>query len=87
MGVFGIESTVKTTCITPPDQLVECRMGDIVNLRRARKRAERQAAEQRAAANRLLHGRGKTEREHVTARDAKDRRNLDGHRIETGDER
>ena len=50
-------------------------MGDIVNLRRARKRAERQLAEQKASANRLLHGRSKVERE------------LDRHRIETGDER
>ena len=62
-------------------------MGDIVNLRRARKKAERQAAERRAAANRLLHGRSKTERELETARGAKDRRDLDRHRIETGDER
>jgi hypothetical protein len=34
-------------------------MGDIVNLRRARKQAARQAAEQKAAANRALHGRSK----------------------------
>jgi len=62
-------------------------MGDIVNLGRARKRAARQAAEQRAATNRLLHGRSKAERNREAARDAKDRRDLDGHRIETGDER
>ena len=62
-------------------------MGDIVNLRRSRKKAERQAAERRAAANRLLHGRSKTERELETARGTKDRRDLDRHRIETGDER
>jgi hypothetical protein len=62
-------------------------MGDIVNLRRARKRAERQVAEREAAANRLLHGRSKAERDLASKRDAKARRDLDRHRIETGDER
>jgi hypothetical protein len=62
-------------------------MGDLVNLRRARKQAERRLAEQKASANRLLHGRSKAERELATKRDAKVRRDLDRHRIETGDER
>jgi uncharacterized protein DUF4169 len=62
-------------------------MGDIVNLRTARKRAKRQAAAQTAAANRLVHGRSKAARELTTARAAKNRRNLDGHRIGTGEER
>ena len=62
-------------------------MGDLVNLRRARKQAERELAEQKASANRLLHGRSKAERELATKRDAKVRRDLDRHRIETGDER
>jgi hypothetical protein len=62
-------------------------MGDIVNLRRARKQAERQLAERKASANRLLHGRSKTERELEIKRDAKAHRELDRHRIETGDER
>jgi Domain of unknown function (DUF4169) len=61
-------------------------MGDIINLRRARKQAARQAAERRAAANRLLHGRSKAERTLEAARGAKERRNLDRHRVETGDE-
>ena len=61
-------------------------MGDVVNLRRARKKAERQPAERIAAANRLLHGRSKAERDLEAARDAKARRDLDRHRIETGDE-
>ena len=34
-------------------------MGDVVNLRRARKKAQRELAERKAAANRLLHGRSK----------------------------
>jgi hypothetical protein len=62
-------------------------MGDIVNLRRARKQAERQLAERKASANRLLHGRSKAERELEARRDAKARRDLDRHRTETGDER
>jgi Domain of unknown function (DUF4169) len=61
-------------------------MGDIVNLRRARKNAKRLAAERNAAVNRLLHGRGKAERELEAARAAKARRDLDRQRIETGDE-
>jgi uncharacterized protein DUF4169 len=62
-------------------------MGDIVNLRRARKRAERELGERKAAANRLLHGRSKGERELESKREAKANRDLDHHRVETGDER
>ena len=62
-------------------------MGDVVNLRRARKQAERQLAERTASANRLRYGRSKAERELEADRDVKARRDLDGHRIETGDER
>jgi hypothetical protein len=62
-------------------------MGDVVNLRRARKRAERELAERKAAANRLLHGRSKAERELEAEREAKVRRDLDRHRVETGDDR
>jgi hypothetical protein len=61
-------------------------MGDIVNLRTARKRAGRQGAERTASANRLLHGRSKAERELEAKRKVKARRELDRHRIETGDE-
>jgi Domain of unknown function (DUF4169) len=62
-------------------------MGDIVNLRRVRKRAQRQAAEQKAAANRQLHGRSNTQRKIALSRNAKNSRDLDAHRIETGDEK
>jgi hypothetical protein len=62
-------------------------MGDVVNLRRARKRAERELGERKAAANRLLHGRSKAERELESKREAKANRDLDRHRVETGDER
>jgi hypothetical protein len=60
-------------------------MGDIVNLRRMRKRLKRQQHEREAAANRLLQGRSKAERELADKRTAKARRDLDRHRIETGD--
>jgi hypothetical protein len=62
-------------------------MGDIVNLRKVRKQAERQRDEQQAAANRHLHGRSKAERERDTAQRTRALRDLDRHRIETGDER
>ena len=70
-----------------PERLIECRMGEVVNFRRARKKAARQLAERTASANRLRHGRSKAERELEAKRDVKARRDLDRHRIETGDER
>jgi hypothetical protein len=62
-------------------------MGDIVNLRRARKQAERKRGELIAAANRLAHGRNKTERALDQAKNDKARRDLDQRQIETGDKR
>ena len=62
-------------------------MGDVINLRTARKKMKRQRAEREASANRLLHGRGKADRDLAVKRDAKASRDLDRHRIETGDER
>jgi hypothetical protein len=62
-------------------------MGDLVNLRKARKQAKREHDERAAAANRLLHGRSKAERRLVAERDAKTRHDLDQHRVETGDKR
>ena len=61
-------------------------MGDIVNLRTARKRAKRQLEEKRADANRLQHGLSKAERVRTAMLDDKARLNLEGHRIETGDD-
>jgi len=61
-------------------------MSEIVNLRRERKRAARQLAENQAAANRLLHGRSKAERALQAAREAKSRGQLEQHRIDAGDE-
>ena len=60
-------------------------MGNVVNLRTARKRAKRLKAEQKAAANRLAHGRTKTDRTATQSRNDKAQRSLDLHRVETGD--
>ena len=60
-------------------------MGDIVNLRTARKRAKRREAEQEAAANRLVHGRTKADRTATRSRNDKAQRSLDLHRVETGE--
>jgi len=60
-------------------------MGDLVNLRTARKQANRRHAEQEAAAKRLEHGRPKAERILEQSRGDKARQSLDQHRIETGD--
>ena len=62
-------------------------MGDIVNLRRARKAAKRREDAVRAAENRLVHGRSKAERALEEARADKGRRDLDAHRRETEDGR
>ncbi len=66
--------------------IVEFWMGDVIKLRAARKQAKRLRDEKLAAANRLLHGRSKAERDIEAARDTKVRRDLDQHRVETGDE-
>lgn len=62
-------------------------MGEIVNLRRARKEAKRRDDDARAAANRLSHGRTKSEKSLEEARSEKVRRVLDAHKIDTGDTR
>jgi hypothetical protein len=62
-------------------------MGEIVNLRKARKSAERKRVRTSAAANRLKFGRTKLERNLDGARAAKARHDLDQHQVETGDER
>ena len=62
-------------------------MGEIVNLRRARKAMTRRQDAARAAENRLARGRSKAERTLEEARADKARRELDSHRIETEDGR
>ena len=62
-------------------------MGDVVNLRRVRKRAAKQREDARAAENRIKHGRTRAERELGAKRSEQQTRHLDGHEIDTGDSR
>ena len=57
-------------------------MGEVVNLRRQRKRAAREREAAEAAGNRVLHGRSKAEREVEAARRDLDERRLEAHRLE-----
>lgn len=63
------------------------RMGEIVNLRKVRKQARKQEDAERAAANRISHGRTKVERNLEATRAEKIRRLLDAHKVDKGDAR
>ena len=60
-------------------------MGDVLNLRLARKIRDRQRNADDAAARRLLHGRSEAERKLEGAQRDKSSNNLDGHRIGSGE--
>jgi Domain of unknown function (DUF4169) len=60
-------------------------MGDVVNLKRFKKRSEREQAAKQAEANRALFGRTKAERVRDEFLGERNARQLDQHRIETGD--
>ena len=60
-------------------------MGDVVNLRTHRKRAERKRKTGRAAERRVQHGATKAERQFTAARKKRAERDLELHRLETGD--
>lgn len=60
-------------------------MVEIINLRMARKRADRQRSEKRAAAARISHGMSQADRLLAKATIEKNRHELDEHRIETGE--
>ena len=62
-------------------------MGDLVNLRKARKAAKRRDDAARAAENRFAHGRTKSERALEEARAEQSRRELDARRLETEGDR
>jgi len=62
-------------------------MAEIVNLRIARKRAARSKAEGQAAQQRIAHGTPKSERDRANAESDRASRELERHRIETGDRR
>lgn len=61
------------------------RMGDVINLRKARKRNARAAADAGASRNRAAHGRTKAERQSNRANQEADERKLDGHRLDDDD--
>jgi len=61
-------------------------MGDVINLRDARKRRERAAKDAKAAANRSRFGRTRAERTRQETERERDVRGLDGHRREPSDE-
>ena len=56
-------------------------MGDVVNLRRARKGRERQRREAKAAANRVAFGTPKAERLRLERERRQAERALEGHRL------
>jgi Domain of unknown function (DUF4169) len=56
-------------------------MGDVVNLRRARKSRERRREEANAAANRIAFGMTKAERLQLKDEGVKRERDLDGHKL------
>jgi hypothetical protein len=60
-------------------------MGEIINLRKARKRNEKSKDAERAASNRVVHGRTKAERALEAARSEQTRRYLDAHKIDPGE--
>jgi hypothetical protein len=61
-------------------------LGEIVNLRRARKRKERQREEAAADQNRVVFGRSKAERRLAQSERAMAEANLDGRRIARPDD-
>jgi hypothetical protein len=62
-------------------------MGDIVNLRRARKRQDRRRDDAKAAENRAVYGMTKAERRSLEAHREKADRDLDACRIVGPDDR
>jgi len=60
-------------------------MGEVVNLRQARKVAARRTREAEAAANRLAHGRTRAEREATKAEKERAARLLDGAKLDGND--
>ena len=57
-------------------------MGDVISLRRARKRLERAQAAKQAETNRIAFGRAKSERVLSEAERALAERRLEGHRLD-----
>ncbi len=60
-------------------------MGEVINLRKARKQAKKREDAERAASNRAVHGQTKAEKTFEARRAEQIRRHLDAHRIDSGD--
>lgn len=60
-------------------------MGDVVNLRTARKQKARAGKEQAAAENRALHGRTKAEKQRDRQEAGKSASFIEAHRLERND--
>ncbi|WP_152045911.1 DUF4169 family protein [Aureimonas psammosilenae] len=61
-------------------------MGEVVNLRLARKRAERDRKSAEADANRAVFGRSKSAKESVIREQERAAAHLDGHRLVSADD-
>ena len=61
-------------------------MGEVINLRQARKAKARTEDEQKAASNRLQFGRRKEDKELLRQLDELHQKNLDGHKRDDGTE-
>jgi hypothetical protein len=60
-------------------------MGEVINLRLARKDREKRQRADKARANRIAHGRTKPEREMTEATGKLERAKLDAQRLESGE--
>jgi len=69
----------------PVGRMTEAGMGDVVNLKRFKKRAERQQSEKQAEANRARFGRTKSKRVLDERRASRTSDLLDQHRIDGED--
>jgi hypothetical protein len=69
----------------PTDRMMGAGMGDVVNLKRFKKRAERQQSEKTAQANRTRFGRTRSERILDETRERRAGDLLDQHRIDGED--
>lgn len=72
-------------CATPSSRLTGAAMGDLVNLKRFKKRREREQSERQAETSRVLHGRTKSQRATDEMRASRQRDLLDQHRIDGED--
>jgi hypothetical protein len=62
-------------------------MGEIVNLRRARKSRDRRRDEDQAQENRIRHGLSKAEKQFTEKTRTQEAKKLEGHRLDASDEK